>query len=41
MEDKKKYKIGDWGKEYIFNVLMQFVHVVIYTAIVAIAFDLA
>lgn len=39
--NKKKYKIGDWGKEYIYNVLIQFIHVVIYTAIVGFAFDLS
>ena len=39
--NKKKYKIGDWGKEYIYNVLIQFVHVVIYTAIVGLAFDVS
>lgn len=39
--NKKKYKIGDWGKEYIYNVLIQFIHVVIYTAILGFAFDLS
>ena len=39
--NKKKYRIGDWGKEYIYNVLIQFVHVVIYTAIVGLAFDIS
>jgi len=39
--NKKKYKIGDWGKEYIFNVLMQFMHAVIYTAIVGVALDVS
>ncbi len=39
--NKKKYRIGDWGKEYIYNVLIQFVHVVIYTAIVGLAFDVS
>lgn len=38
--NRKKYKIGDWGKEYIYNVLIQFIHVVIYTAIIGLAFDL-
>ena len=39
--NKKKYKIGDWGKEYVYNVLIQFIHVVIYTAIVGLAFDIS
>ncbi len=38
--NRKKYKIGDWGKEYIYNVLIQFIHVVIYTAIIGLAFDI-
>jgi len=37
--DKKKYRIGDWAREYIYNVLIQFVHVVVYTSIVAVAYD--
>ena len=39
--NKKKYKIGDWGKEYTYNVLIQFVHTVIYTAIIGLAFDIS
>ena len=38
--NKKKYKIGDWASEFIYNVLIQFVHVIIYTAIVGFAYEL-
>ena len=38
--NKKKYKIGDWASEFIYNVLIQFVHVIIYTAILGFAFEL-
>jgi len=38
--NKKKYKLGDWGKEFIYNVLLQFIHAVIYTSIVSLAIGL-
>lgn len=39
--NKKKYKIGDWWKEYTYNVLIQFIHTVVYTAIIGLAFDIS
>ena len=39
--NKAKYSITTWFKEYAYNVIIQLIHAVIYTVLIAVALDLA
>lgn len=39
--NKKQYGLSTWGKEYFSNVIIQLIHAIIYTVVIAVALSLA